>query len=272
MSTLDDYISRAARMLRRDATGLQTRESVDQLCREIQNVFETGYIPAEMYSTLNSSQPFFYSEIDLTRILSILRDKRDELDRQLYGEYGLATVTEHIRLLERAADDGIDSDDLVTLYKRVDSIYANHPDSHSYIDGLSGYFGDYRPCDEQTILRIEKLKLFRDEQIRRLKATESQSTSFNMVQSSNQNTSASMTNNVQISIETTFQQIDDIPDETLSDEEKTMLKGMIGDLNTNDKAKRDGKLSKLLTWLGTRGVDVFIAAMPYIVQLIQSHP
>lgn len=142
MSTLDDYISRTARMLRREATGFQTRESIDQLCREIQDVFETGYVPAGMYSTLNSPLPYCHTKDDLTRILSILRDKRDELDRRLYGEYGLTTVTEHIRLLERAIDDGIDSDDLVTLYKRVDSIYANHPDSHSYTDGLSGYFGD----------------------------------------------------------------------------------------------------------------------------------
>ena len=45
---------------------------------------------------------------------------------------------------------------------------------------------------------------------------------------------------------------------------------MIGDLNTKDKSKRDNKLGKLLGWLAGKGTDVFIAAMPYIVQLLKS--
>lgn len=45
---------------------------------------------------------------------------------------------------------------------------------------------------------------------------------------------------------------------------------MIDDLNTKDKSKRDSKLGKLQSWLADKGTDVFIAAMPYIVQLIKS--
>ena len=55
-------------------------------------------------------------------------------------------------------------------------------------------------------------------------------------------------------------------DAHLSDDEKTLLKGMMGDLNTKDKSKRGSKLDKLLSWLAGKGTDVFIAAMPYIVQ------
>ncbi len=61
-----------------------------------------------------------------------------------------------------------------------------------------------------------------------------------------------------------------MPETTLSDDEKTLLKGMMGDLNTKDKSKRGSKLDKLLSWLAGKGTDVFIAAMPYIVQLIKS--
>ena len=71
-------------------------------------------------------------------------------------------------------------------------------------------------------------------------------------------------------LEATFEQIDKLPETTLSDDEKTLLKGMIGDLNTKDKSKRGSKLDKLLSWLAGKGTDVFIAAMPYIVQLIKS--
>ena len=71
-------------------------------------------------------------------------------------------------------------------------------------------------------------------------------------------------------LEATFEQIDKLPETTLSDDEKTLLKGMMGDLNTKDKSKRGSKLDKLLSWLAGKGTDVFIAAMPYIVQLIKS--
>ena len=45
---------------------------------------------------------------------------------------------------------------------------------------------------------------------------------------------------------------------------------MIGDLSTKGNDKRDSKLGKLQSWLADKGTDVFIAAMPDIVQLIKS--
>lgn len=116
--------------------------------------------------------------------------------------------------------------------------------------------------DEQTQLRIDKLKHFRDEELRKLKIAEAQGASVSLT--------ASATSNVQVTLEATFEQIDKLPETTLSDDEKTLLKGMMGDLNTKDKSKRGSKLDKLLSWLAGKGTDVFIAAMPYIVQLIKS--
>ena len=45
---------------------------------------------------------------------------------------------------------------------------------------------------------------------------------------------------------------------------------MIADLNTNDKKKRDGKLKKLMGWIADKGTDAIIAAMPYVIQVVQS--
>jgi len=108
----------------------------------------------------------------------------------------------------------------------------------------------------------KKLKHFRDEELRKLKIAEAQGASVSLT--------ASATSNVQVTLEATFEQIDKLPETTLSDDEKTLLKGMMGDLNTKDKSKRGSKLDKLLSWLASKGTDVFIAAMPYIVQLIKS--
>ena len=144
-------------------------------------------------------------------------------------------------------------------------MYANRYDF--YIDGLSGYgCREYELCSQQTEIRIEKLKVIRDEEFRKLKIAEARAASVSMVQ----NASASAAANVQVTVETTFEQIDKLPETTLSDDDKTLLKGMIGDLNTKDKSKRDSKLNKLQSWLADKGTDVFIAAMPYIVQLIKS--
>ena len=67
-----------------------------------------------------------------------------------------------------------------------------------------------------------------------------------------------------------IEHIDNLPDSSLTEDEKTLLKGMMADLQTKDAEKREGKLQKILGWLADKGTDVFIAAMPYIVQAVQS--
>lgn len=124
-------------------------------------------------------------------------------------------------------------------------------------DGLS---------DRHYLLTVVMPAFLRDEEFRKLKIAEAQAASVSILQ----NASASSAANVQVTVEATFEQIDKLPETTLSDDDKTLLKGMIGDLNTKDKSKRDSKLSKLQSWLADKGTDVFIAAMPYIVQLIKS--
>ena len=119
-------------------------------------------------------------------------------------------------------------------------------------------------------MRIEKLRHFRDEELRRLRVAEARTTSVSMVQENNQTASASVTNDVRVTIEATFTQIEQIADDLLSEDDKTLLKGMIADLNTNDKKKRDGKLKKLMGWIADKGTDAIIAAMPYVIQVVQS--
>ena len=261
MSELDNYIRRASETLRGGDDS-----AIDSLAREIVSAFNaeipnlSNYRGARITGGDNR-----HTAADLRKLIGKLRVLRDGKDRELYGPYGLETVTNHIHLLERAAEDGIEGEDLRAAYETIDCIYVNRYDF--YVDGLSGYgYREYEPCPQQTELRIEKLKVIRDEEFRKFKIAEARAASVSMVQ----NASASAEANVQVTVETAFEQIDKLPETTLSDDDKTLLKGMIGDLNTKDKSKRDSKLSKLQSWLADKGTDVFIAAMPYVVQLIKS--
>lgn len=262
MAILDEYILRAARLLRSDSS-----ENADDLCREIIDVFKLDYTNPESFRFINSSSSFRYSSSDLRTIVQMLRLERENQDEERYGSKCCHAITEHIRRLEQALEEGLQGEPLKAVYDSVDYVYANAKGYDSYTDGLASYgFSRNDFNDEQTQLRVDKLKHFHDEELRKLKIAEAQAASVSMVQ----NASASAAANVQVTVETTFEQIDKLPETTLSDDDKTLLKGMIGDLNTKDQSKRDSKLSKLQSWLAGKGTDVFIAAMPYIVQLIKS--
>ena len=261
MSELDYYIRRASETLRGE-----DGSAIDALAREIVSVFNAEIPNLSHYRGARiTGGDNRHTAADLRKLIGKLRVLRDGKDQELYGPYGLETITSHVHLLERAMEDGIGGEGLKAIFAKIDSMYANRYDF--YVDGLSGYgYREYELCPQQTELRIEKLKVIRDEEFRKLKIAEARATSVSMVQK----TSASAAANVQITVETTFEQIDKLPETTLSDDDKTLLKGMIGDLNTKDKSKRDSKLGKLQSWLADKGTDVFIAAMPYVVQLIKS--
>lgn len=262
MAILDEYILRAARLLRSDSN-----ENADDLCREIIDVFKLDYINPESFRFINSSSSFHYSSSDLRTIVQMLRLERENQDEERYGSKCCHAITEHIRRLEQALEEGLQGEQLKAVYDSIDFVYARSRGYESYTDGLASYGSNRDNFNgEQTRLRIDKLKHFRDEELRKLIIAEAQATSVSMVQKA----SPSAAVNVQITIESTFEQIDKLPETALSDFDKTLLKGMIDDLNTKDKSKRDSKLGKLQSWLADKGTDVFIAAMPYIVQLIKS--
>lgn len=261
MSELDNYIRRASETLRDGDDS-----AIDALAREIVLAFNTEIPNLSHYRGAGiTGGDTRHTAADLQDLIEKLRVLRDEKDQELYGPYGLETITSHIHQLERATEDGIEGEALKAIYKKIDSIYVNH--YNCYVDGLSGYnYTEYKLCPQQTELRTEKLKVIRDEEFRKLKNAEAQTASPSIVLTA----LASAAANVQVTVEATFEQIDKLPETTLSDDDKTLLKGMIDDLNTKDKSKRDSKLAKLQNWLADKGTDVFIAAMPYIVQLIKS--
>lgn len=264
MSIEDDYIEKALKAIRSGDSA-----KIDATAREIVGAFSSAIPHLANYrgSRLVGSGPDRHTQSDLRKLIGKLRVLREDRDRELYGPYGLETICQHINYLEDVLASGIDGEDLSKVYTRIDSIYFDEYDSYSR--GLScDAYSTCKPCDDQTILRIEKLRYIRDKEMRQLRAAENQKTYVNIQQDTTN--SNSLESSVTVDIATTISQIDSLPESSLSDNDKTLLKGMVADLTEKDGKKRETKLKKLLGWLSTKGADVFIAAMPYIVTIIQS--
>lgn len=259
MAVLDEYILQAARLLSGDAD-----EDVDALCREIMQVFDLDYTNPEAFAYINSSSSFRYSKSDLGTILQKLRLKREDSDDKAFGAAFCATITQHIRRLEQALEGGVKGDELKAVYDSIDYVYANEQGYESYTDGLVSYgFSGTDLSEEQTRLRIDKLKHFRDEKMMSVRIAEAQGATYNL----SANSAAASSSTVEISLEIINERIDEIVDDDLTDEEKTQLKGLLADLSTKNAQKRKEKLKNLIHWLGDKGPDIFIAVLPYIAKV-----
>lgn len=257
MSATEDYLIRIGKALADDDAS-----EISDLALELYVFLNDGVASL----TRSQRNQINTTSSGLRQMRAKLLSRREAQDSQVYGGCGLGAMTDSIHQLEEALGAGRTDDELKDLYNRIDHIYANTLDS--YVDGLCGWgfgTGD-SPSDEQTRLRIEKLRYYRDEEYRKLKLADAQKANVKVTQS----TQASAQANVAANISTTIERIDSLPESSLSENDKTLLKGMIADLAEKDSRKREGKLQKLINWLGDKGTDVFIAAMPHIVQIIKT--
>jgi hypothetical protein len=260
---LDEYILRAKKV-----RAAKDPESIDKIAREIVSTFHSEIPNLSSYrgSYVIGENPRTHTATDLDKLIGKLCVLRDEKDAELYGQYGLSTLTESIRRLENALIlDG--EEELGSVYESVDYMYANK--LNAYTDGLGGY--GYSPesyCEEQTQLRIDKLKLYRDEELRHHKLAEAQAASVAV----NTTATAAAVNTTVIDIRQVNEQINQLPDSELSDDDKTFLKGMLVELEQSVRSGKEceNKLKKALSWLADKGIDVAIAVLPFIVQIIQS--
>ena len=79
---------------------------------------------------------------------------------------------------------------------------------------------------------------------------------------------------VNATIVVTFEQvihnIQQLPNAVLSDEEKEVLSGKIAAISAEkDKEKRWGKVCSALKWIAEKGIQVGIAALPYIAKALE---
>ena len=93
------------------------------------------------------------------------------------------------------------------------------------------------------------------------------SQTVNVHQSQNQSNQTS----ISISFDQTILDIEAIPNEKLSQDEKGLLVGKLTKLNTEkDKSKLWEKAQSVLKWIAEKGFEVGIAALPYIAEALKN--
>ena len=76
---------------------------------------------------------------------------------------------------------------------------------------------------------------------------------------------------VVVTFEQTIHNIQELPESVLSDEEKEMLSGKLASISAEkDKEKRREKISSALKWIAEKGIQVGIAALPYITKALEA--
>ncbi len=133
------------------------------------------------------------------------------------------------------------------------------------LEGLNGkkvnldYYGDIK-------LLKQKLEYYKATLEYELEKTKDSNTPLISV-SQNQTNQIS----INISLEQTITAIEAIPDEKLSQDEKEQLEGKLSKLNTEkDKSKLWEKAQSVLKWIADKGIEVGIAALPYIAEALKS--
>lgn len=77
-------------------------------------------------------------------------------------------------------------------------------------------------------------------------------------------------NDIRLSFEQTISQIQEMPDNNLSDEEKDILCGKLTAIEmSKDKKSRWEKVQDTLKWIAEKGIEVGVAALPYIAKALE---
>lgn len=75
---------------------------------------------------------------------------------------------------------------------------------------------------------------------------------------------------IRISLEQVFSEIQKIPDNNLSSEEKEILNGKLAGIEmAKDKKSRWEKIKDTLKWITEKGIEVGIAVLPYITKALE---
>lgn len=86
-----------------------------------------------------------------------------------------------------------------------------------------------------------------------------------------QHVSQDVSTSVIINLEQAIHNIQELPESVLSSEEKEILSGKIASISAEkDKEKRWEKVSGALKWIAEKGIQVGIAALPYIAKALEA--
>lgn len=86
-----------------------------------------------------------------------------------------------------------------------------------------------------------------------------------------QHVSQDVSTSVIVNLEQAIHNIQELPESVLSSEDKEILSGKIASISAEkDKEKRWGKVCSALKWIAEKGIQVGIAALPYIAKTLEA--
>ena len=250
---------------------------------------EMGELVKETVSVFASADPHIKAGLDRYRSRAVVPGQKIIYDNKgdLAKLRGKLVSLREAELKELEADPvrlafaGVD-DDLAECSRLLEC--GEEAKARSFIDrmvqvyqgdietiavGLSGYgYGPENATYQEDLLYIK-------DQLRHYRAklaadfAKSAQNSFNIhANAVNQNSVENV-----LTITQTAEQIQGIPDSVLNEDLKNELKLLLLDMDSaKGKSKKDaeGKLKKVLGWLTDKGVDVALAALPYVLSVLQT--
>ena len=188
-----------------------------------------------------------------------------------FMEEKIKIIDEYIGRLNDAIE-GNDREKAKKLQTEIIAVYEPEIDSlKSELDNYNfAHFGTNTPVDYVGDAKLLKAKL----QNYKLnlasglyKPFQSAEGAVTVTQHVNQDVNATLV----VTFEQVIHNIQQLPDSVLSDEEKEVLSGKIAAISAEkDKEKRWGKVCSALKWIAEKGIQVGIAALPYIGKTLEA--
>lgn len=188
-----------------------------------------------------------------------------------FMEEKIKIIDEYIGRLNDAIE-GNDREKAKKLQTEIIAVYEPEIDSlKSELDNYNfAHFGTNTPVDYVGDAKLLKAKL----QNYKLnlasglyKPFQSAEGAVTVTQHVNQDVNATLV----VTFEQVIHNIQQLPDSVLSDEEKEVLSGKIAAISAEkDKEKRWRKVCSALKWIAEKGIQVGIAALPYIAKTLEA--
>ena len=188
-----------------------------------------------------------------------------------FMEEKIKIIDEYIGRLNDAIE-GNDREKAKKLQTEIIAVYEPEIDSlKSELDNYNfAHFGTNTPVDYVGDAKLLKAKL----QNYKLnlasglyKPFQSAEGAVTVTQHVNQDVNATLV----VTFEQVIHNIQQLPDSVLSDEEKEVLSDKIAAISAEkDKEKRWGKVCSALKWIAEKGIQVGIAALPYIAKTLEA--
>lgn len=169
---------------------------------------------------------------------------------------------------------GVYSDEITNISNELD-MYSYHLDGET-VD----YLRDIEMIKAKLVNYKDNLELNETQQVKeieKLKLQQSVMTINNSATNSNQNSSYSVaTSNVKVSFEQVIENINELPNDILTQDEKDELEdklaGIESALKKKDKVKLSAKLGGVVKYIADKSFEVGIAVLPYLGEVAKYIP